>query len=115
MAYILRILAVTDPIVSVQVVDNLASFLIVYLSMVYVVSVMVWARMGLAAALLEAAARGDAARLASLLAADSRDINVTDEVRIKAIKRFKILRLSIPLLKKLRMLYANFNDSTNQV
>lgn len=36
--------------------------------------------MGLAAALLEAAARGDAARLASLLAADARDINITDEV-----------------------------------
>lgn len=36
--------------------------------------------MGLAAALLEAAARGDAARLASLLTADARDINVTDEV-----------------------------------
>lgn len=38
--------------------------------------------MGLAAALLEAAARGEAARLASLLTADARDINVTDEVKI---------------------------------
>ncbi|PZC73821.1 hypothetical protein B5X24_HaOG208747 [Helicoverpa armigera] len=35
--------------------------------------------MGLAAALLEAAARGDAARLASVLAADARHIGVTDE------------------------------------
>ncbi|CAH0589299.1 unnamed protein product [Chrysodeixis includens] len=43
--------------------------------------------MGLAAALLEAAARGDAARLASLLAADSRDINVTDEIGCTALQR----------------------------
>ncbi|KAI5634912.1 ankyrin repeats (3 copies) domain-containing protein [Phthorimaea operculella] len=35
--------------------------------------------MGLGAALLETAARGDAARLASLLHADARDINVCDE------------------------------------
>ncbi|XP_012543973.2 uncharacterized protein LOC101747202 [Bombyx mori] len=43
--------------------------------------------MGLAAALLEAAARGDAARLASLLNADSRDVNATDENGCTALQR----------------------------
>ncbi|XP_047032043.1 ankycorbin isoform X2 [Helicoverpa zea] len=43
--------------------------------------------MGLAAALLEAAACGDAARLASVLAADARHIGVTDENGCTALQR----------------------------
>lgn len=42
--------------------------------------------MGVGGALLEAAARGDAARLAAILNADARDINVTDEVRLLPLK-----------------------------
>lgn len=47
---------------------------------------MVWSCMGVGGALLEAAARGDAARLAAILNADARDINVTDEVRLLPLK-----------------------------
>ncbi|XP_052751184.1 uncharacterized protein LOC113513432 [Galleria mellonella] len=43
--------------------------------------------MGVAAALLEAAARGDAARLASLLHADSRALDATDENGCSALQR----------------------------
>ncbi|KAM3957514.1 ankyrin repeat domain containing protein 6 diego [Aphomia sociella] len=43
--------------------------------------------MGLAAALLDAAARGDAARLGSLLNADARHIDVTDENGCSALQR----------------------------